>query len=461
MPLALLALGSTVDREKYEIQILDQRIPGTSKESVVMACEGALLFGVTALTGAPLQDALEVTRAVKVAHPDLTTVWGGWHPSLFPTDSLAEPSIDITVQGQGEQTFVEIVETLLISEHGTRNTEHGPRNINGICFRDNGRISQTAPRALAEMNDLPAHDYEMLDMEAYFKLKGQRQLDYISSTGCHFRCAFCADPFVFKRSWVAISPERMGTEFEMLWKKYRFTELAFQDETFFTHRNRIKDIANQIIDRKLKFDWTATMRADQGKRLGDDIFKLCVKSGMRRLLIGVESGSQEMMDWMQKDITLEEVLFCAEQCKKYGVGAIFPFIVGFPGESDESVQASLDMSKHLRSMSPHFETPIFYFKPYPGSRITQDVIKDGYTLPNSIEGWAEFDFVGSSGPWVSDEKFEMIERYKFYNRAAWGMQRWFQWPLTQLSRWRCKNDFYTAPIEKYVVETIRPLPKLS
>ncbi len=55
----------------------------------------------------------------------------------------------------------------------------------------------------------------------------------------------------------------------------------------------------------------------------------------------------------------------------------------------------------------------------------------------------------------------MIERYKFYNRAGWGVQRWFQWPLAQLARWRCKHDFYAAPFEKRIVETLRPLPKLS
>ncbi len=262
MPLALLAVGSALDPAVYDVHIFDARLNGTTPDAVLAACDGALCFGVTALTGAPLKDALRMTRAVKARYPDLPTVWGGWHPSLFPTATLDEAGIDVSVQGQGEGTFVELVEAL--------RQDHPLGALPGLTYRQEGRTCQNPPRLLEDMDLLPAHRYDLLDVEAYFKLKGQRQLDYISSTGCHFRCAFCADPFVFKRSWVAIGPERMGKELDALWHRYRFTELAFQDETFFTYKKRIAAIAEQILSRNLAFDWTATMRADQGMRLTEE-----------------------------------------------------------------------------------------------------------------------------------------------------------------------------------------------
>ncbi len=453
MPLALVALGSRLDPEQYDVRIIDGRLEADPLATVLAEADGALCLGVTVLTGAPIHDALQITRGVKERYPNLTTVWGGWHPSLFPTDTLAEPSVDITVQAQGEVTFTEIVEALADGQSLDA--------IRGTSTRVDGVATQHPPRPMKPMDTFPAHNYDLISVERYFALKGERQLDYISSTGCFFRCSFCADPFVYNRRWVGLSPERIAEETDQLWHRYHFSELAFQDETFFTYPNRVVEIAERFARNGSRFSWTATMRADQGSRLTDDVYELCVRSGLRRVMIGVESGSQEMLDWMTKDVTIEQILFSAEKCVQHGIGAIFPFIVGFPEETDASVQASLAMIKRLRAMSPDFETPVFYFKPYPGSRITEGVVRKGYKLPDSLDGWAEFDFIGSSGPWVTEDKHELIERFKFYNRFAWGPERLPRRPLQLLARWRCAHDFYRLPVEKALVERLKPLPQLS
>jgi radical SAM superfamily enzyme YgiQ (UPF0313 family) len=331
----------------------------------------------------------------------------------------------------------------------------------GAAVRVGGEPAQGPPRLMMAMNSTAPHNYDLIPVERYFALKRQRQFDYIASAGCHFRCAFCADPFVYKRKWAGLSPERMGDELEAHWRRYRFDEVSFQDETFFTYRDRVVQIAEEFLRRELRFGWTATMRADQGFRLSDEDMATCVRSGLKRVMVGVESGSQEMMDWLAKDITVEQVLVSAEKCARHGVGVIFPFIVGFPGETDGSIAATMEMVKRLRAMSPRFETPIFYFKPYPGSRITDEVVKQGYKLPQTLEEWADFDFVGSSGPWVSAERERLIERFKFYNRFAWGPETALRRPMQWLARWRCRRDFYALPVEKAIVERLRPLPRLS
>jgi anaerobic magnesium-protoporphyrin IX monomethyl ester cyclase len=453
MPLALVALGSCLDPSRFDVRIIDGRLEADPLAAVLAEADGALCFGVTVLTGAPIRDALQITRAVKARYPNLTTVWGGWHASLFPIDTLDEPSVDITVQAQGEVTFTEIVEALAAGERLDA--------IRGTSSRVDGAAKQHPPRPMKAMDTFPAHNYDLIPVERYFTLKGERQLDYISSTGCFFRCSFCADPFVYNRRWVGLSPERIAEEADQLWQRYHFSDLAFQDETFFTYPKRVVEIAELFVKNGSRFTWTATMRADQGRRLPDDVYELCVRSGLRRVMIGVESGSQEMLDWMTKDVTIEEIIYSAEKCVQHGIGAIFPFIVGFPDETDASVRASMAMIKRLRSMSPNFETPVFYFKPYPGSRITEAVVRSGYKLPDSLDGWAEFDFIGSSGPWVTDDKHQLIERFKFYNRFAWGPERLPRRPLQMLARWRCSHDFYQLPVEKALVERIKPLPQLS
>jgi radical SAM superfamily enzyme YgiQ (UPF0313 family) len=454
MPLALLALASNLDLEKYEPVIVDARIDPNPKQSIKKHLPNAIAFGATVLTGKPIKDALEITKWVKGQKPDLITIWGGWHASLFPKKTLEdEISIDISVQGQGEITFQEILEY----SAGEKQIE----DIKGLCYREGITIKQNPPRALTDMNELNQIDYDFINVEDYFEKKGQRQFDYISSTGCHFRCAFCADPFVFGRNYSAVEPERMGEEFSYYYKKYNFTEINFQDETLFTYPKRIRALANQLIERNIKVTWAGTMRADQAHRMTEEDFKLIKQSGLRRVLIGVESGSQEMMDWLKKDIKLEYVFEAAEQCKKFDIGVIFPFIVGFPNETQKSLDATISVVKQLNAISPKFETPIFYFKPYPGSRITDDVVKEGYVLPNSLEEWSQFDYIGSAGPWVSDEMYTFFENFKFFLKVGYGKRRPLFYPIQKLGRWRVDKNAFGFPVERKLFELVRPAQKLS
>ena len=454
LPLALVGVGSALDDSLYEVIIVDGRLEKDPWSILEKELAGAICFGVTTLTGAPLKDAIAITRRVKSFRPDIAVVWGGWHTSLFPTDTLRdEASVDFTVQAQGEATFAELVDCLSKGE--------SVENVKGICYRKDGKPFQNPPRLMTDMNILPRYNYDLIDVERYFVAKGRRQLDYFSSSGCFFRCSFCADPFVFNRKWSAITPARMGEELAELKAKYQFTDLNFQDETFFTYRPRVIEIAETFIDRKLNFTWAATMRADQGDRLSDEDFELLKRSGLRRLLIGVESGSQEMMDWMKKDIKLEQVYRCAERCRKYNIAVVFPFIVGFPGESEANFMATLRMAAELKGMAETFTTPIFYFKPYPGSEITQEVVRQGFQLPANIEEWANFDYIGSSGPWLSDAHFELVERFKFYNQMAFRKSNPVFWPVQRLARWRMQNWKFGFPVEKSLADWMGMRPKLS
>ena len=468
MPLALMAIGSALDTERFEVVIVDTRIEEKGHEKLLREAENAICVGMTVLTGAPIRDALEAGRKLKARFPEIPLIWGGWHASLFPKETLIdEATIDITVQGQGEETFRELVDELILSitKNGRGNTASLNRTalegINGITFRKEGLPFQTPARVLRDMNELPGVNYDLIDVEPYFKAKGRRQLDYISSTGCFFRCTFCADPFVFKRNWTAISPERMGKELAHWVEKFSVTDVNFQDETFFTYRDRSMAIAEAFLNRMPGVSWAATMRADQCHRMKEEDFSLLARSGLRRLLIGVESGSQEMMDWLKKDIRIEYVWEAAERCGRYGIHVIFPFIVGFPGESDASVLASLSMAAQLRQIHPGFTTPVFYFKPYPGAGITTDLSAGGYQLPQSLEAWADFDYIGSSGPWVTEAKYRMVENFKFYNRLAGGNRKGLAMPFQKLAQWRLSKKMFGFPAEKKLVEWLMPGPELS
>ena len=455
LPLALLAIGSELDPEVFDVVIVDARIDGDAENTILSHVDGAVCLGVTVLTGAPISDALRISRAAKRARPDLPVVWGGWHPSMFARECLLDNAVDVTVRGQGEETFVDIV---------TRLAEG--RSLEGcagctVRLAD-GTVLENPPRALAQVDKFRAHDYGLIPVERYFDLKGKRQLDYISSQGCNFRCAFCSDPFVYGRKWVGLEPIRMAARLKELWDRYHFDDVNFQDETFFTKAGRVEALADRIVASGMKITWAATMRADQGIRLPEAVWARCKQSGLRRLLVGVESGSNEVLKRIRKDIKIEQVYETAEKMLRFGIAGHFPFIVGFPEESDADIQASLDCAKRLRSMSPDFLTPIYYFKPYPGSALVIEAVARGFRLPETLEEWATFDYVaGEPGPWVSAEKFELIERFKFFHELAWKRASRGKRMLQRLARYRCSTDNYRWPVEMLFTRWLVPAQTLS
>jgi radical SAM superfamily enzyme YgiQ (UPF0313 family) len=454
MPLALIAIGSYLDAEKYNVVIIDCRIEKNPIEKVKAALSNnGICFATTVLTGAPIKDALLVSRAVKSVFPEIPVVWGGWHPSLFPEQTLQEKSIDIVVKGQGEITFKELLERI--------DNKTSLEDLKGISYKNsNNEIVNNAERTMVDINQFPAFNYDLIDVNAYIKLSGRKQIDYISSQGCRFRCSFCADPFMYKRGWYGYSAERMGNEIETLWHKYKFEHIHFQDETFFTNSKRVKAIAHEFIKRKLPISWFGTMRADQGVRLEEEVWEICKQSGLEKVMIGMEAGSQEMLDYIQKDIKLEHIYDSAAKCIKYNIGINFSIIIGFPNEPEESINATISMVKELRKMSSKFNMGIFYYKPYPGNKIADELLAKGFNFANTLEEWSDFDFVSTKkSEWLSKEKINEIENFKFYQQLAFTQR---EIPiLKNIAKWRLENKNYIFPLERKLKEWLMPVQKMA
>lgn len=450
MPLALVALASRLDPAEYDVRIVDGRLEADPAAAVLANADEALCLGITVLTGAPILDALEITRSVKLRRPELPVIWGGWHPSLFPDETLVESGIDALVVGQGEDTFADIVARL---------TEGG--GLEGIPGCNAAGAAPGPPRPTRDINEFPAHDYGLIPVDRYFALKGQRQLDYISSQGCRFRCSFCADPFVYKRAWYGLEATRVGEELEAHSRRYGVEDVNFQDETFFTTPRRVAEIAEELLRRAVPVSWSATMRADQGFRLDEEILALAARSGLRRVMVGVESGSPEMLRRIQKDATVEQVFATADKCRRHGIRVLFNLIVGLPGETAETLAETLEVGKRLRALSSSFELAIFYYKPYPGNPLADIHRAAGLPYPTSLQEWAAFDYVGAPSPWLEPEWRRLIEAFKFYQRVAWSEPTALRSPLQALARWRCRRDAYALPIEKALIGLVRPQVRVS
>ncbi len=454
LPLALIALGSAVDRERFDVQIVDGRLETDPVATMVERARGALCVGITVLTGAPILDALRVTRALRAACPGVAIVWGGWHPSLFPEACLREAAVDAVVVGQGEVAFQALL---------TRLAEGASLDgIPGVArLAPDGAYLPAPPHALTELAGLPAHRYEQVPVERYFAHKRARQLDYVSSVGCRFRCAFCADPEVYARGWSGLPADRIVDELSGLTRRYGVGEISFQDETFFTLRPRVTEMAQGLLQAGVNVRWQATLRADQGGRLGDDELALLKASGLFKVMVGVDAGTDAQLARVKKDLTVDQVRRLAHRLDRLGIGAVFNFIVGYPDEEREDFEGALALARELRALNPRFEISTFFFRPYPGTVLAR-ALEGRFAFPDSLEAWARFDYVGAAGPWVGADQVERVRRFQFYSRVGYG-DHGFPGAglLRRIARWRVTREEYRLPVEERVAGWLKPGPPLS
>lgn len=452
IPLQYLALASVIDREQYDIKIIDARIERSvhiAHEKVRELLPGAACLGVSIITGTPITDAVAVSEMAKRVAPDVPVVWGGWHPSIYPEQCLREGSADFCIFGQGEITFLELLDAI--------ETRSGYENIDGLAYLDGVVFHKNPERKFVDINTFPPYDYSLVPLETYFKLKGKRQIDFYSSQGCPYRCAFCADPYVYSRRWSGLKGSRMLVDVFDVVDRFRVDEVLFQDENFFANRNRVMEFCEGMNRRDRKFNWIATSRADQIAPLEDQTLREIARAGLSKVVIGAESGSQEMLDLMKKDTLAEEAIISAEKLARHGIGAAFGFIVGFPEEDFAHTLQTLETIKEIKRINPRFEFNIFFFTPYPGTELFQYIVDKGYSTPSTLSEWSDLDFIMYSGYWVKKHQRKHVERFRFYMKLA-TEERYARFPsrsLQRLAAARTRHDYYRIPIEKGAIDFVR------
>jgi anaerobic magnesium-protoporphyrin IX monomethyl ester cyclase len=444
LPLALVHIGSMFPAER--VVIIDGRIEADPEGRIAELAPRATVLGMSVLTGAPILDALKMSGVAKRANPDLPVLWGGWHPSLLPQQCLASPLVDACVIGQGERTFVETVAAL--------DAGRAWDGIAGLVFRRGDEIVRNSLRPLADVNQFPPARFELLDLPRYFKFRGRRRLDYCSSQGCPFVCSFCADPQVYRQRWSGLRPERVVAEIGEHARRYDLEQVFFNDDLFFVDLKRTEAICRGLIENGVRVQWFGTGRADLLRRLTDDQLRLIKESGCYKVNVGAESGSPEMLKKIRKGTLVEEVIETAEKLHRFGIGARFSFIAGFPEEPPESLADTYRTVKALRQIDGGFETPIYFYAPYPGTELAERMPAQGFTAPAALEDWRDVDLDHSIGAWISPSVRKWVPRYNFYLRHGYEKsgRHWSRGLLHRVARARTRRDFYGFDVERRAVD---------
>ncbi|MBC2703779.1 radical SAM protein [Desulfobacula sp.] len=296
-------------------------------------------------------NAMECARAAKQFNPDITIVFGGPAPTFLARHLLtACPDIDFIVAGEGEITFLELITQL-------ENKSIGPfKNINGLVFKKDNRIVRTSTRHRVEVLDTLVHPSK------YFIYQ-----HLAMSRGCPGKCTFCGSPKFWGNQTLRFhSPKWFADEVESLVKK-GVTHFYISDDTFTTDKQQVIEFCDHIINRKLNITWNAISRVDA---IDEDILFSMRKAGCIQLSFGVESGSEKIRKILGKPIKRDKIINTFSLTASYGILPRAYFIYGSPGETDKTIQESIDLLKDIRPLSAIFYLLVIF----PGTYLYQKMV---------------------------------------------------------------------------------------
>ena len=459
-PLSLLSLASPLLEAGFSVSIVDASIDRAYKSSLVSEIPGALCLGISLLTGGMIRSAIEISRLARQVSPELPIIFGGWHPSLLPAQTLSEDFVDGVVRGQGEKTLLESAQRL---QEGK-----SLEGVRGVSFKPGGNPLHNPDRPVASVEDLPTPAFAMTDFDAYESATGIRTLPYASSVGCPYACNYCTDQVFYNRRFNAYSAGRVVSEVTDLVSRNRLQEVAFLDSNFPVNVKRAVEIAQGFLDSKLKFRWTFQASTDLLCRMTDSEVGLLGEAGVSHMGFGTESASQEVLALMnKKHQRINDMFETARKSERAGIRVTFNLILGYPGETEtDRLETFRIMSEIARQHSNVSFSPNI-FTPYPGIPIWPELRKMGVREPRSLAEWADVDLGSNHLPWLQGKELKRLKRmleYFLLNnqirraaiRARWarkGLREVLSAPL----RWRLRKNQFAIPWELWLARTTERL----
>jgi radical SAM superfamily enzyme YgiQ (UPF0313 family) len=305
-----------------------------------------------------------VAPIIKKKNRSAKIIVGDSAASTIPELLLNNTEVDILCIGEGDITIKEIMKSI----EGLKDL----KSVDGICYKDDGEVIKTEDREpIKNVDDIPFPAYELFPMDIYLKGTFQdfaiirnapkRHLSIITARGCPYRCTFCHRNIGGK---VRLrSPENIIEEIKLLKEKYKIQGLVFNDELTIISKRRMYDLCDKLEEEKIDIKWACSGRVNL---VDEDLLKRMKDAGCIWITYGVESGNQEMLDRMKKQITVKQAKDAIMMTRKVGIDCAPSFIIGMPGENRETIKDTFELLKESGSTPPY---TFFYAQPYPGTEL--------------------------------------------------------------------------------------------
>lgn len=356
IPYGLLSLGAQALRAGHEVKVLNlSAFPWSRVEEVLAALE-ADVYGMSCWTANRRGVGL-VARSLRRLHPDAHIVVGGPHATPLPRQMLEHhPEIDTVTIGEGELTFLELLERL---QQGRSMT-----GLAGAAYRVKGRIELGPDRESIEDLDTLACPHDVFDTHIV-----------MTSRGCPWRCTFCGAEASWGRGFRGQSVNYVLDALEHALSRLPVKMIQIKDDTFTTSKKRVLELCRGIRERGMKLLWSCDTRVDV---LGDELLREMRLAGCQRLSLGVETGSPTILKNIDKKITVDEILGSTAIAKKYGIQVRYYMMLGNRGETAETFRETL---RFLERAKPH-EYIFSCLSIYPGTRDYDEAVAQKWLTPD-------------------------------------------------------------------------------
>ena len=450
-PLGILALATPLLRAGFDVRIVDSTITPNFRSRVIEELKDALCLAVSLVTGPMIRETVQIARLAKSLYPDKPVILGGWHPSLLPDQTLAAEYVDVVVQGQGEEAMLEVAERVEAGESF--------EGIPGVGYKEDGKLRFNTPRTLKPIRELPPKAYQLADFDAYERACGRRWAMYTSSLACPYNCAYCTNNAVYGRKWNALDPEQVVAETTDLVSRYGLQLLWIVDDNFLVDRERAILIAEGLVNRRVKFEWSIQASTNLVDRFSVDELKLLHRAGLSQVAQGAETGSPKMQKLMNKDFQkLETIYAAADKLTQAGIRPSFNMIFGFPGEGGPERRESVRLVMDICRRFPRAEFWTNIFTPYPGAPVMSRAFELGIDVPKTLEGWADFFPRYTTLPWLKGREHREVQNMREYLRVAFNrvpigvpsgsaLKRIVHGMIGVPARWRLDRNYYSFPFE--------------
>ena len=308
---------------------------------------------IISATTPTLKDDLQAARIAKEHNPDIRTIAKGAHLFSFARQILTEhPFLDIAIRSECEFAVQDII----------RNT--GMRNIPGITWRDGGVIVENnMPVSFGDLNTLPFPARHLLDNNRYLSPDNNRQITLIlTNRGCPNECIYCLSHVISGKTIRQRTPQNIVAEIEECLTRHNIHDFFFRADTFTWDKQWLMELCRLIIDKKLNIRWGTNSRVNT---IDEDRLRIMKQAGCDIIGFGIESGNQEILKLIKKNITLQQSIKAVRLCKEYRIKTYLFFILGFPWDTKETIEETIDFAAALDADFYNF----FIAYPFPGTEL--------------------------------------------------------------------------------------------
>lgn len=382
IPTGIAYLAAILEKNQIFVKCLDYQVEPLNfpKLSGLLKSKKINLVGITCTTTTAIAG-YKISSFIKKHHPKIKILMGGIHPTILPEEALVNGA-EIVVRGEGEQTLVDLIPALLGKKDLSK--------IKGISFKKGGKIIHNPARErIKDLDQIPFPARHLFKFPQkyvpFMKLKKDEFTAHlITSRGCTGKCIFC-NKQMFSRQITFRSAENILAEIKMLKEKFNVREISFADDFFTFNPQRVKKICRLLIKEKLNIKWACSnTRVDV---LDKEMFRLMRKSGCYRIWFGVESGNNQVLKKIGKEITLKQIRAAFKMARQFGLMTGGYFIIGHHVDTPETINQTIKFAKSLNADAVNFTINT----PFPGTALYQILKSKGWLLSENWEDYQMFE----------------------------------------------------------------------